>query len=157
MRVLKKCLVSEHIMHALRTLTHCRRLLILFFFPLLLPLFFALPCIALPPPVCANTHAHTHAHARTCVCCEPLGYAVGYSGEWEEWMGQIEPYAARAPVMVQVGNHERNWNRHAHKRQQQLPRAREHVVAGGRVDPFLFDWGSLFFVMALRLGPFSKA
>jgi len=39
-----------------------------------------------------------------------LGYAVGFAGEWEEWMAQIEPYASRAPLMVQVGNHERNWN-----------------------------------------------
>ena len=38
-----------------------------------------------------------------------LSYAVGYSSEWEEWLSQIEPYAAHAPVMVQMGNHERNW------------------------------------------------
>jgi hypothetical protein len=38
-----------------------------------------------------------------------LSYAVGYAGEWEEWLSQIEPYAARAPVMLQLGNHERNW------------------------------------------------
>jgi hypothetical protein len=39
-----------------------------------------------------------------------LSYAVGYGSEWEEWMAQIQPYAARIPVMVQVGNHERNWD-----------------------------------------------
>lgn len=58
-----------------------------------------------------------------------LSYAVGYAGEWEEWMAQIEPYAARAPFMVQVGNHERNWNG---------GHARAPTRSGG-----MFDWGSL--------------
>ena len=37
-----------------------------------------------------------------------ISYAVGYGAEWDEWMSQVEPVAARVPWMVQDGNHERN-------------------------------------------------
>lgn len=60
-----------------------------------------------------------------------LSYAVGVASEWEEWMQQIEPYASLAALMVQVGNHERNWNR-GHG-----PSARATSADG------LFDWGGI--------------
>jgi hypothetical protein len=37
-----------------------------------------------------------------------IAYSVGYAAEWDEFMTQIEPVAARLPWMVQDGNHERN-------------------------------------------------
>jgi len=37
-----------------------------------------------------------------------ISYAVGYAAEWDEFMTQIEPVAARVPWMTTDGNHERN-------------------------------------------------
>lgn len=37
-----------------------------------------------------------------------LSYAVGYSSEWDEFMGQIEAVSSRIPWMTGIGNHERN-------------------------------------------------
>ena len=53
-------------------------------------------------------------------------------------MNQIQPYAARAPMMVQVGNHERNWRGHSSPiralAQEQKPRANPDG---------LMDWGGI--------------
>eukprot|EP01126_Amoeba_proteus_P056732 TRINITY_DN716_c0_g1_i1.p1 TRINITY_DN716_c0_g1~~TRINITY_DN716_c0_g1_i1.p1 ORF type:complete len:653 (-),score=133.46 TRINITY_DN716_c0_g1_i1:155-2068(-) len=73
-----------------------------------------------------------------------LSYAVGYSGEWEEWMQQIMPYASRVPLMVQVGNHERNWNRGHGKKKGDFPLISLKRSFRKRSEiPGLFDWGSL--------------
>jgi hypothetical protein len=37
-----------------------------------------------------------------------ISYAVGFSAEWDEFLAQIEPVAARLPWMTTDGNHERN-------------------------------------------------
>ncbi|EFJ46276.1 hypothetical protein VOLCADRAFT_105635 [Volvox carteri f. nagariensis] len=38
-----------------------------------------------------------------------ISYARGYSTQWDNFMHQIEPLAARMPYMVAPGNHERDW------------------------------------------------
>jgi 3',5'-cyclic AMP phosphodiesterase CpdA len=37
-----------------------------------------------------------------------LAYATGYESEWDRFMEQISPLAARAPYMTGQGNHERS-------------------------------------------------
>lgn len=37
-----------------------------------------------------------------------IAYSVGYASEWDEFMAQIEPVAARLPWMTGIGNHEMN-------------------------------------------------
>merc|ERR1711912_25263 len=39
-----------------------------------------------------------------------IAYAVGYLSEWDEFMQQIEPVAARIPWMASIGNHEMGWS-----------------------------------------------
>jgi len=60
-----------------------------------------------------------------------LNYALGQSADWEEWMQQIMPYTTKAPLMVSLGNHERNW------RHKNAPTDYEWPIPG------LFDWGSI--------------
>lgn len=38
-----------------------------------------------------------------------ISYARGYASEWDFFMQQIEPIAARIPWMTSIGNHERDW------------------------------------------------
>ncbi|GFR45131.1 hypothetical protein Agub_g6511 [Astrephomene gubernaculifera] len=38
-----------------------------------------------------------------------LSYARGYGTQWDNFMHQIQPLAARMPYMVAAGNHERDW------------------------------------------------
>eukprot|EP01116_Phalansterium_solitarium_P017202 TRINITY_DN4173_c0_g1_i1.p1 TRINITY_DN4173_c0_g1~~TRINITY_DN4173_c0_g1_i1.p1 ORF type:complete len:586 (-),score=221.07 TRINITY_DN4173_c0_g1_i1:325-2025(-) len=38
-----------------------------------------------------------------------IAYAVGYSTQWDEFMDEIQPTAARVPYMVGIGNHERDY------------------------------------------------
>ncbi|PNH01308.1 putative inactive purple acid phosphatase 27, partial [Tetrabaena socialis] len=38
-----------------------------------------------------------------------ISYARGYGPSWDNFMHQIAPLAARLPVMVAPGNHERDW------------------------------------------------
>eukprot|EP00698_Gefionella_okellyi_P020824 TRINITY_DN6617_c0_g1_i1.p1 TRINITY_DN6617_c0_g1~~TRINITY_DN6617_c0_g1_i1.p1 ORF type:complete len:564 (+),score=100.33 TRINITY_DN6617_c0_g1_i1:99-1694(+) len=38
-----------------------------------------------------------------------ISYAVGYSSQWDEFMAQIQPIAARVPYMTCIGNHERDF------------------------------------------------
>ncbi|KAG2446949.1 hypothetical protein HYH02_008103 [Chlamydomonas schloesseri] len=38
-----------------------------------------------------------------------ISYSRGFSTQWDNFMQQIEPVAARMPYMVTAGNHERDW------------------------------------------------
>jgi len=38
-----------------------------------------------------------------------ISYAVGYAAQWDEWLDQVHPIAAKVPYMTCDGNHERDF------------------------------------------------
>ena len=42
------------------------------------------------------------------MCIGDLSYASGYLSRWDSWLDQMEPVAARVPLMTTPGNHERD-------------------------------------------------
>ena len=67
-----------------------------------------------------------------------VSYANGDPDIWNTFMDYIEPYAARAPYMLGIGNHEYDWRTGGEKRHKH----RRRPDASGRDKPYDPDWGN---------------
>ena len=67
-----------------------------------------------------------------------ISYANGDPDIWDAFMDYIEPYAARAPYMLGIGNHEYDWRTGGEKRH----RHHRRPDASGRDKPYDPDWGN---------------
>lgn len=67
-----------------------------------------------------------------------ISYANGDPDIWDTFMDYIEPYAARAPYMLGIGNHEYDWRTGTEKRRKH----RRATDASGRDAPYDPDWGN---------------
>ena len=67
-----------------------------------------------------------------------ISYANGDPDIWNTFMEYIEPYAAAAPYMLGIGNHEYDWRTGREKRH----RHRHATDASGSDQPYDPDWGN---------------